>query len=84
MKFLCGRTIIWTKSIRIYCDGGAPKFTFLPKYRPLSFYKYWGLKGFAIYLWGREFNFSFGVDKMGLYDEYMVEHSGNKHGRGKG
>lgn len=29
--------------------------------------KHWGMIGFAMYIWGREFNFSFGRDYNGLY-----------------
>lgn len=64
---LHGKKILWRKTIRICCDGGQPKWTWLPKWRQLYYDPYWGMYGFAIYLWGREINFIFGEDKNKLY-----------------
>jgi hypothetical protein len=66
---LSGKILFWSKYIRIFCDGGWPKFTWIPKFRRTYYDPHWGLKGFAFYWMGREFNFSFGKDKNGLYDE---------------
>jgi hypothetical protein len=59
--------ILWTRRIRIFCDGGCPKFRWIPRLRRQHYATHWGLSGFAIYLWGREVNFSLGVDRKGFY-----------------
>jgi hypothetical protein len=61
------RTIIWTRRIRIFCDGGYPIFRWVPRFRHQYYDQFWGLCGFAIYLWGRELNFCFGTDRNNLY-----------------
>lgn len=64
---LKSKRVIWTKTIRLYTDGGQPKFTLLPGIRKQGFHSHWGLCGFVIYWLGREFNFVFGKDINGLY-----------------
>jgi len=67
MNFLKGKRLIWTPYFRVFCDGGQPRFTALPSFRPQYYDKYWRMTGFAVYFLGREFNFSFGKDENGLY-----------------
>lgn len=64
--FYC-KTLLWTKKIRIYCDGGYPPITYYPKFRFHIYDKYWQMYGFVITFLGREFYFSFGEDVKGLY-----------------
>jgi hypothetical protein len=66
------KTIMWRRRIRIFCDGGSPKFKWIPRFRCQHYATHWGLFGFAIYLWGREINFSFGVDRKGLYSPHNI------------
>jgi hypothetical protein len=65
---LHAKKIIWTKYIRVFCDGGNPIFRYLPRFRRAHYNPYWGMYGFAVYLFGREINFSLGEDKKGLYN----------------
>lgn len=64
------KTIVWTRRIRIFCDGGCPKFRWMPRFRRQYYAAHWEMTGLAIYLWGREVNFSFGVDRKGLYSPH--------------
>lgn len=64
------KEILWKRRIRIFCDGGCPKFRWIPRFRRQHYATHWELSGFAIYLWGREVNFSFGVDRKGLYSPH--------------
>jgi hypothetical protein len=64
------KTILWTRRIRIFCDGGCPNFRWMPRFRRQHYAAHWEMTGFAIYLWGREINFSFGVDRKGLYSPH--------------
>ena len=66
------KTIMWRRRIRILCDGGSPKFKWIPRFRRQHYATHWGLFGFAIYLWGREISFSFGVDRKGLYSPHNI------------
>lgn len=66
---LQGKVLIWSKYVRIFCDGGRPFFRWIPRLRLQKYAKHWGLFGFAIYIFGREVNFSFGEDKKGLYSD---------------
>ena len=65
-KFL-SRKIFWGKYIKIFCDGGYPKFFWFPFISAIGFHKHWGLKGFTATFLGRKFFFVFGEDKKGLY-----------------
>lgn len=67
MRFLAGKRLVWTTYFRLFTDNGQPKFRIIPRFRRLHYSKHWGMKGFAVYLWGREFNFSFGKDKKDFY-----------------
>ena len=64
---LAGRRLVWSCYMRIFTDGGFPKFRWLPRFRRLHYAPYWGMYGFALYLFGREFNFSFGQDENNLF-----------------
>ncbi len=64
---LQGKKLLWFKYLRIFCDGGYLKFRWFPKFRKASYDKHWGMFGFALYIFGREINFSFKEDKKGLY-----------------
>lgn len=64
---LRGKRLVTTRKLRIFCDGGDPRWRWLPKFHKSYYDPYWGMKGFAMYLWGREVNFSFGDDIHGLY-----------------
>lgn len=64
---LRGKHLLWTKLLRIYCDGGQPKYTLMPRYFRSSYSEYWWLYQAAFIWLGREFNFSFGIDRKGLY-----------------
>jgi hypothetical protein len=64
---LHGMKLFWRPAIRVFCDGGYPVFRWLPHFRRLHYAPYWGMCGFAVYLFGREINFSFGMDRNGLY-----------------
>lgn len=66
-NFLHGKKLIWTKHVRVYCDGGLPKNFLFPRFRFGKYADDWGMKGFAVVWLGREFNFSFGNDKNRLY-----------------
>jgi hypothetical protein len=68
-KPLHGKRLLWTKYVRVFCDGGSPKFRWLPKVNRMYYSPYWGLKGFRLYLFGREINFSFGVDVRNCHSE---------------
>jgi hypothetical protein len=65
---LFGKTLLWKNRVKIFCDAGGPIFRWYPRFRRLHYHKFWGLKGFAAYLWGREINFCFGEDQKGLYN----------------
>jgi len=69
MRWLKGKRLFWTRYIRIYTDGGYHKFRYFPRFRRLHYSIHWGMWGFCIYLFGREFNFSFGIDKNKLYEK---------------
>ncbi len=66
-NLLHGKRLIWTQYVRVYCDGGYPRNFLCPRFRFGMYDKHWGMKGFAMVWLGREFNFSFGKDKNGLY-----------------
>lgn len=66
--FYC-KTILWTPYVRIFCDGGQPRIYWFPRFRCLGYHSFWGMVGFSIHFWGRQFCFSFGLDKNGLYKE---------------
>ena len=53
--------------MRVFCDAGHPRFHYMPRFRRMHYAKFWQLRGFALYLWGREITFSFGQDIKGLY-----------------
>ena len=61
------KKILWTKYCRVFCDGGEPIFKWYPVFVPHFYHKYWKMWGFKVYLFGREINFSFREDVMGLY-----------------
>lgn len=65
--YFYNKTIIWTPTVRIFCDGGKPIIRYIPRFRRAYYAKFWGMSGFVIYFLGREFNFSFGKDVNGLY-----------------
>jgi hypothetical protein len=67
MFFLKGKKILWTKYVRIFCDSGYKDVKYRPKIITGIYSNYWGIKGFIIDFLGREFWFSFGEDKHGLY-----------------
>ena len=67
MRFLAGKRLVWTEYLRVFCDNGHPLFRILPRFRRMNYYEHWQIYGFAMYLWGREINFSFGRDVNGLY-----------------
>ena len=69
MSWLKGKRLFWTHYVRVFTDGGYPKFRYFPRFRRLHYATHWGMRGFAIYLFGREFNFSFGIDKNKLYEK---------------
>ncbi len=64
---LHGRKLLWKPAIRVFCDGGNPAFRWFPHFRRLHYASYWGMCGFAVHLFGREINLSFGKDRNGLY-----------------
>ena len=64
-----GRRIVWTKYFKIYYDGGSSIFEWFPRIRKQSFDPFWNLFGFAIYWFGREFNFVFGKDVNNFFEE---------------
>jgi hypothetical protein len=64
---LHGKRLLWGTSVKVFCDGGRPRYTVYPRIRRMGFAPYWGLTGFSLYLLGREFNFVFGRDKHKLY-----------------
>lgn len=66
---LFSKKLIWSKKIRIFCDGGSPRFTWYPLFRANHYASYWNMTGFVMVLWGREVFFSFGEDINGLYKE---------------
>jgi len=68
-EYFYGRKIIWTKMVRIFCDSGRPVMRYVPRFRRMHYDKHWNMYGFAMYWFGREFNFSFGEDVKGLYHE---------------
>lgn len=61
------RSILTMKFFRLYTDGGHPRFRWLPRFRRMHFHDHWGLRGFAVYFIGREFNFVFGKDQRGFF-----------------
>jgi hypothetical protein len=61
------KKILWTKYVKIFCDGGFPIWRKYPRICRTHFSPHWDLKGFRIYIFGREINFVFGEDKKGLY-----------------
>ena len=64
---LRGKRLLWAQRVRIFCDGGWPNFYWYPRFRTAGYSSHWKMFGFAMYLWGREINFSFGKDENGLY-----------------
>lgn len=68
VKRLSGKQLWWSKRVRIFCDGGRPIFRWFPRYCKRGYHPHWGMRGFAIYWLGREFNFSFGSDRNGFYE----------------
>ena len=64
---LHGKHLIWTRYFRLYCDGGYPNFYWIPRYDKYGYDKYWGMRGFCLTWMGRQFFFSFGLDKRGFY-----------------
>ena len=64
---LKGKRLVWTRWVKIFCDGGYPIYQVVPRFRRQHYARHWGLFGFAVYWLGREINFCFGVDKHGLY-----------------
>ena len=79
MNYFKGKRLIWTVYFRLFCDNGQPKFTYIPKFRILYYSVHWNMWGFAIYLFGREFNFSFGKDVNHLYGGKTVQTINAKH-----
>ena len=69
VRRLSGKRLWWSKRVRVFCDAGSPVFRWIPRYRRLGYAPYWGMSGFAGYWLGREFNFSFGQDRNGLYQD---------------
>ena len=65
---LCGKRLFWGARLRVFCDGGYPIFRLSPRFRTMGYSPHWGIRGFCLYLFGREITFSFGRDVRGLYD----------------
>jgi hypothetical protein len=65
---LHAKKLVWTKRVRIFCDGGQPIWRWFPKFYRATYHPYWNLYGFVMYLFGREINFVFGEDINKLYD----------------
>jgi hypothetical protein len=64
---LRGKVFIWRNSIRVYCDGGYPRFLWFPHFCWKLYHPHWEMKGFCITWIGRQLFFSFGRDNKGLY-----------------
>lgn len=64
---LRARQLVWTPRLRVFCDGGVPRFRWLPRFRRQRYHPHWGMRGLAVLWIGREFNVSIGVDRHGLY-----------------
>lgn len=71
--YFYAKIIIWTPTIKIFCDAGKPIIYYFPKFRRKHFAKYWRMYGFEIYFLGREFNFVFGKDVNGLYSKKKLK-----------
>jgi hypothetical protein len=64
---LRAKKVLWTRYVKIFCDGGQPIWHWFPHFNWSYSAPFWGFKGFRMYLFGREVNFIFGEDKNGLY-----------------
>lgn len=64
---LRGKKLIWTKYVRVFCDGGNPKNLIWPRFHFGMYDPCWKMKGGVLTWLGRQFFFSFGEDKKGFY-----------------
>lgn len=64
---LSGKRLVWGKWFRIFTDSGQPKFYYIPRIINGIYHERLGMSRFRMYWLGKEFNFSFGEDKHGLY-----------------
>lgn len=65
---LHSKTLLWSTNIRIFCDGGCPVWTWIPKIHKNYYSSYWNMWGIVIQIFGRQVFFSFGKDINGLYN----------------
>lgn len=65
---LHAKTLLWKKHIRIFCDGGQPKWFWIPRFCRNLYNPHWKMFGFMIQIFGRQIFFSFGEDVNKLYD----------------
>ena len=64
---LHGKRLFWGVRLRVFCDGGYPIFRLTPRFRTMGYAPHWGMRGFCIYIFGREINFSCGRDIHNFY-----------------
>jgi hypothetical protein len=72
---LHGKKLAWRSRLRIYCDGGYPAFRWVPRFFRIGYDPAWGLRGFWVSWLGRQFHFSFGRDRNGLYRRSRHTHT---------
>ena len=72
--FYC-KTVVWSKYVRIFCDGGQPIVRYMPRFRRARYAMHWKLHGFAMYWLGREFNFELGEDVNHLHEAHEIEYA---------
>lgn len=67
---LKGKTLLWNPYLRIFADGGNPKFKYKFKICNCHVDPHWKIKEFCVTWIGRQVFFSFGKDVKGLYKNY--------------
>ena len=68
LNSLRGKTLYWSKYVRIFCDGGYCSLRLLPRVHRMHYDPHWNMRGFWITFLGRQFFFSFGKDIHQHYD----------------
>jgi hypothetical protein len=68
-RSLQGRVFVWTKTVRVFTDGGSPIFRWWPSVRIHAYAPYWGLRGWILTWLGRQMFLTVGNDRHNLYRE---------------